>query len=100
MMHEIQNDFGSIKPKTIGKLLDEKVCIEGMFTIVLRSVKDSNGYGFMTQAADMAVSKSPMGMFESERIDNDLLIVEKAIRDFYDIPIKEKKKEDKKNVET
>jgi hypothetical protein len=100
MMHEIQNDFGSIKPKTIGKLLDEKVCIEGMFTIVLRSVKDSNGYGFMTQAADMAVSKSPMGMFESERIDNDLLIVEKAIRDFYDIPIKEKKKEDKKNAET
>ena len=101
MMHEIQNDFGAIKPKTIGKLLDEKVCVEGMFTIVLRSVKDSNGYGFMTQAADMAVSKSPMGMFDSERIDNDLLLVEKAIREFYGIPItKAKKKEDKKNAET
>lgn len=100
MMHENQDDFGNIRPKTIGKLLDEKVCIEGMFTIVLRSVKDSNGYGFMTQSADMAVSKSPMGMFEDERIDNDLLVVEKAIREFYDIPVKaDKKKEDKKNAE-
>ena len=103
MMHEFQNDFGAVKPKTIGKLLDEKVCVEGMFTIVLRSVKDSNGYGFMTQSEDMAVSKSPMGMFESERIDNDLILVEKAIRDFYEIPItktKEKKKEEESNAET
>lgn len=100
MMHEFQNDFGSIKPKTIGKLLDEKVCVEGMFTIVLRSVKDSNGYGFMTQAADLAVSKSPMGMFDSERIDNDLLIVEKAIREFYEIPVEAETKEEKKNAET
>lgn len=98
MMHENQDDFGNIKPKTIGKLLDEKVCIEGMFTIVLRSVKDSEGYGFMTQSADMAVSKSPMGMFESERIDNDLLLIEKAIRDFYEIPVTEK--EETKNAET
>ena len=46
----------------------------------------------------MAVSKSPLGMFESERIDNDLLLVEKAIRDYYEIPIaKEKAKEDKED---
>lgn len=86
MMHEDQDDFGNIKPKTIGKLLDQKVCIEGMFTIVLRAVSDSQGHAFITQAEDMAVSKSPMGMFESERIDNDLLMVEKAIRDYYEIP--------------
>lgn len=86
MMHEDQDDFGNIKPKTIGKLLDQKVCIEGMFTIVLRAVSDSQGHAFITQAEDMAVSKSPMGMFESERIDNDLLMVEKAIRNYYEIP--------------
>ena len=40
-MHEDKNDFGDIKPKTIGKLLDEKVCIEGMFTIVLRCIEES-----------------------------------------------------------
>ena len=98
MMHEQQDDFGNIRPKTIGKLLDEKVTIEGMFTIVLRAVKDSNGYAFITQSEDMAVSKSPMGMFESERIDNDLALVEKSIREFYEIPITTK--EVKKNAET
>ena len=85
MMHGQQDDFGNIRPKTIGKLLDDKVTIEGMFTIVLRAVKDSQGYAFMTQSEDMAVSKSPMGMFDSERIDNDLVIVESAIRDFYEL---------------
>ena len=39
IMHEDTNEFGDIKPKTIGKLLDEKVCFEGMFTIVLRAFK-------------------------------------------------------------
>lgn len=98
MMHEQQDDFGNIRPKTIGKLLDEKVTIEGMFTIVLRAVKDSQGYAFITQSEDMAVSKSPMGMFESERIDNDLALVEKSIREFYEIPITTE--EVKKNAET
>ena len=93
IMHEDQDDFGKIRPKTIGKLLDQKVCIEGMFTIVLRAVSDSSGYAFITQAADMAVSKSPMGMFESERIDNDFLIVEKAVREYYEIPVKATKEE-------
>ena len=89
MMHEQQDDFGNIRPKTIGKLLDEKVTIEGMFTIVLRAVKDSQGYAFITQSEDMAVSKSPMGMFKSERIDNDMKLVEEAIRSYYEIPVLE-----------
>ena len=49
VMHEDQNDFGQIKPKTIGKLLDEKVCVEGMFTIVLRSVFHDGQYFFRTK---------------------------------------------------
>lgn len=85
IMHEDTNDFGEIKPKTIGKLLDEKVCIEGMFTIVLRCIVESNKHLFVTQSADGAVSKSPMGMFEDLTIDNDLLIVEKAIREYYEM---------------
>jgi len=95
MMHEQQDDFGNIRPKTIGKLLDEKVTVEGMFTIVLRAVKDSQGYAFITQSEDMAVSKTPMGMFESERIDNDIKIVESAIRDYYEIPVQEAVKNEK-----
>lgn len=85
IMHEDTNDFGQIKPKTIGKLLDEKVCIEGMFTIVLRCIEESGKHLFVTQSADGAVSKSPIGMFDDLTIDNDLLIVEKAIREYYEI---------------
>ena len=33
IMHELSNDIGEVKVRTIGKLLDEKVCIEGMFTV-------------------------------------------------------------------
>lgn len=85
MMHEDKNDFGDIKPKTIGKLLDEKVCIEGMFTIVLRCIEESGKHLFVTQSADGAVSKSPMGMFKELTIDNDLLLIEKAVREYYEI---------------
>lgn len=84
MMHEDKNDFGDIKPKTIGKLLDEKVCIEGMFTIVLRCIEESGKHLFVTQSSDGAVSKSPMGMFEELTIDNDLLLVEKSVREYYE----------------
>jgi hypothetical protein len=50
-------------------------------------VKDSQGYAFITQSEDMAVSKSPMGMFEDERIENDLILVERAVREYYEIQI-------------
>lgn len=83
MMHEDKNDFGDVKPKTIGKLIDEKICLEGMFTIVLRCIEESGRHMFVTQASDGAVSKSPIGMFETLTIDNDLILVEKAIRDYY-----------------
>lgn len=86
MMHEEQNDFGQIKAKTIGKLLDEKVTIEGLFTIVLRAIEEGGSHFFVTQCADGAVSKSPIGMFESLTIDNDLAEVEKAIRAYYELP--------------
>ena len=83
MMHEDVNDFGDIKPKTIGKMLDEKICLEGMFTIVLRCVQENGKHLFITQAEGGAVSKSPMGMFEDLEIDNDLLMVDKTIREYY-----------------
>lgn len=83
IMHEDVNDFGDVKPKTIGKMLDEKICLEGMFTIVLRCVQENGKHVFITQADGGAVSKSPMGMFETLEIDNDLALVDKAIRDYY-----------------
>ena len=85
IMHEDSNDSGDIKPKTIGKLLDEKVCIEGMFTIVLRAIVEGDKHYFVTQASGGAVSKSPIGMFDDLTIDNDLTIVDKAIRNYYEM---------------
>lgn len=95
VMHEDTNDFGDIKPKTIGKLLDEKVCLEGMFTIVLRAVKGER-YVFVTQSKDGAVSKAPDDMFPQIEIDNDLLMVDSTIREYYGIE-NPKNKEDKKD---
>ena len=85
VMHEDKNEFGEIKPKTIGKMLDEKVCIEGLFTIVLRAECKEGKYIFHTKTDGLDVTKSPMGMFEEEEIDNDLKAVDKIIRDYYDL---------------
>ena len=94
IMHEDTDDFGNVKPKTIGKLLDEKICLEGMFTIVLRCIQENGKHLFVTQAEGGAVSKSPMGMFEELEINNDLLYVDNKIREYYGLEIKES--EDKK----
>lgn len=86
-MHEDQNDFGQIKPKTIGKLLDEKVCVEGMFTIVLRSVFHDGQYFFRTKTDGFDICKTPIGMFDAEEIENDTKAVDDAIREYYGIQI-------------
>ena len=85
IMHEDKNDMGDVKPKTIGKLLDEKVCVEGLFTIVLRAMKKENKYLFRTQSDGYDIAKSPIGMFEDVEIDNDLKLVDDTIRDYYNI---------------
>lgn len=99
VMHEDIDDFGNIKPKTIGKLLDEKVCIEGMFTIVLRCVVENGKHLFVTQTTNNDVAKTPIGMFEEITIDNDLALVDKAIREYYEIPVETKAKEPEKKEE-
>lgn len=86
VMHEDESDNGSIKPRTIGKLLDQKVCLEGMVTVCLRAVTTRDGrHIFRTQSDGYDVTKSPEGMFESEEIPNDLAAVDKRIREFWGI---------------
>lgn len=85
IMHEEQNEYGGVKPKTIGKLLDEKVCIEGMFTIVLRAMADNERHYFKTQSDGSDVCKTPIGMFEDKEIDNDLKTVDETIRKYYEM---------------
>lgn len=82
-MHEEKNDMGESKPKTIGKLLDDKVCVEGMFTIVLHAMKLDGKYVFATNTDGLDVTKSPIGMFEETYIDNDIQLVTDKIRNYY-----------------
>lgn len=76
---------GNERFKTIGKMLDEKVTLEGWFTIVLKTSVQDGKYQFSTQTNGHDTVKSPMGMFDSQLIDNDLKAVDTAIREFYNI---------------
>lgn len=93
VMHEDKNDFGDVKPKTIGKLLDEKVCVEGLFTIALRAECLNGEYIFHTKTDGSDVTKTPMGLFETDTVPNDLKEVDRKIRVFYDLPQLTEKKE-------
>jgi hypothetical protein len=64
-------------------MLDEKICLEGMFTIVLHALTNDNRYKFLTQNDGVHVAKSPLGMFEQKYIDNDLNEINKKIEDYF-----------------
>lgn len=83
LAHTEETQSGKIKAKTIGKLLDEKIVLEGLCTIVLRSIVTNGVYEFSTQNNGYDTCKSPRGMFDSERIPNDLLLVDESIKTYY-----------------
>lgn len=85
LAHTQSDDFGRTKIKTIGKLLDEKITVEGMVSIVLRTVVSNGTYQFSTQNNGLDTVKSPMGMFDDTLIDNDLNAVDDAICGYYGI---------------
>lgn len=84
LSHTSVDDSGTSRIKTIGKLLDDKITLEGMVTIVLRTNVTDGKYSFGTQNNN-DTSKSPHGMFESMYIPNDLKEVDNAICDYYGI---------------
>lgn len=83
--HTETDEMGNTKIKTIGRLLDEKIVLEGMFTIVLRTNVESGNYQFQTQTNGSDTTKSPMGMFETQFIENDLNAVDERIKSYYQI---------------
>lgn len=93
-LHHTETDAntGKVKAKTMGKMLDNQLTLEGLFAIVLQCVTDGKEHAFITQSDGYTTAKSPMEMFPL-KIDNDLKAVDRAIRDYYDI----NKKEDIKN---
>lgn len=83
MCHLDTGDDGVEKLKTIGKLLDEKIVLEGMSTIVLKTNVADGNYTFVTQNNGKDTVKSPFGMFPSYAIQNDLKYVDEKIRNYY-----------------
>lgn len=86
--HTETDDGGRQKAKTIGRMLDEKLVLEGCFDIVLYCEDQK----FYTQANSQSSAKSPEGLFESVEIPNDLKMVDLAIRDYYGLKPKKEGK--------
>lgn len=83
LMHPDTDEAGRVKPKTIGRMLDNQLTVEGMFPIVLMAEKDDKGYYLRTVSDGNDPAKAPPEMFAGPRIDNDLRAVDSAIREYY-----------------
>lgn len=85
LSHIQRDEEGREKLKTMGKMLDEKITLEGLFTVVLKTSVADGQYCFITQNSGKDTVKSPIGMFDSYAIDNDLKYVDTKIRNYYEI---------------
>jgi hypothetical protein len=85
LSHTQTEESGKTKIKTIGKLLDEKITLEGLVTIVLRTHVVNGNYVFSTKNSGNDTVKTPIGMFETDHIDNDLSLVDAAIVEYFNL---------------
>lgn len=83
LQHIDKDEDGKIKAKTLGKMLDQQLTVEGLFSIVLLAQTDGKKHCFITQSDGTNPCKSPMEMFEEVEIDNDLKMVDDIIREYY-----------------
>lgn len=91
LQHIDTTDDGRIKAKTVGKMLDNQLTVEGMFAIVLLARTDGQRHWFDTQSDGYTTVKTPMEMFAEREIDNDLKMVDSTIREYYGFePLKSK----------
>ena len=90
-LHHTESDSntGKVKAKTMGKMLDSQLTLEGLFSIVLICTTDGKKHSFITQSDGFTTTKSPMEMFPDVMIDNDLKAVDQTIRDYYELNVKE-----------
>ena len=83
--HTEADDYGRLKAKTVGKMIDSKLTLEGLFEVVLMAINDDGKYCFKTHNDGTSTVKSPIGMFDEDSIDNDLKAVNEVIRDYFDM---------------
>lgn len=85
IMHEDTDENGYVKPKTIGKLLDDKCNIQGLFTICIRSMFENGNYIFRLKTNGQDCVKTPFGMFEENEMENDLKEFNRVVREYYNL---------------
>lgn len=83
-LHHTETDGDKVRAKTVGKMLNEKLTVEGLFSIVLLCQTDGVSHTFVTQSDGSSTAKSPMEMFPLT-IDNDLKLVDSEIRKYYEL---------------
>lgn len=79
---ETDSNTGKTKAKTVGKMLDNYLTLEGCFNIVLQAVAEGKEHYFITQSDGYNTAKSPEDMFDV-KIPNDLALVDRTIREYY-----------------
>ena len=87
---EIDSNTGKTKAKTVGKMLDNYLTVEGCFNIVLQCVAEGKEHYFITQSDGSNTAKSPEEMFDV-KIANNLDLVDKTIREYYGLEESEEK---------
>lgn len=87
--HTERTDDGRLKAKTLGKMLDNQLTVEGLFSIVLLCQVEGSEHFFITNSDGSNPAKSPMEMFEI-KVDNDLKMVDETIREYYELGKEEK----------
>ena len=81
-MHIETDKQGKTKPKTIGNMIDQYICIEGTFNTVLHTAVTEGNYKFITNNDGIHMAKSAMGLFDTQHIDNDLMLVVNKINNY------------------
>lgn len=82
--HPEVTDTGFVKAKTTGKMIDNWLTLEGLFSIVLMTYVSERKHEFITQSDGTNTCKSPIDMFP-DRMENDLKLVDDAIRSYYEL---------------
>lgn len=84
--HVERTDDGHIKAKTLGKMLDNQLTVEGLFTNVIMATVNNGKYQFVVHDKDgVSTVKTPIGMFDEDVIDNDLQLVDTKLREYYEL---------------
>lgn len=81
-MHIETDKQGKTKPKTVGNMIDQYVCIEGKFTHIFHTHVTENNYKFITKNDGVHMAKTPLGLFEERLIDNDLMMIVNKINEY------------------